>query len=498
MRYLVTCYLTIFLSSGAIAQNKIFTETDEIGATVLEITNEKIKYKRTDNPGPVYSISTKKARLLFNEHGGFLLPQLLDSISNDLLPVAVAAFTNYRSDANDTLDKVYTTQHKLLKCQVLGEEDKTIKVLLNEIELQLDKSSIALIIYKTNKHRLFSQLGVVSDVLHQPFRQRMSEELAKAKSSSQSLAINKVAKDIPPKEKQRTTIPATTPLQASMVPVSTGSASIPIVTAGNRPSDSKPQANDAAKVAAKEKAALAAIEKAKQDSLNAVNALARAEEKRRTDSLASVLAELKKLKADSLAKAQAEFRRYSNTMASALSLLNEKKYAEAREQYILAAGIKPDEQEPATRIASIDKTLQQLAVEIALANRYDSLVAIADSGIASSNWNIALVHYSLASEIKPEEYYLKKQLSFVKKEIEVQEAEEKAKEEARIKKERKDKYDGAMKRADQALKEKKYEVALEEFNEALKINPNDEYAKAKVEALTYQLNKQKENAEKHK
>ncbi|MEO6454154.1 MAG: hypothetical protein ABIN97_08790, partial [Ginsengibacter sp.] len=52
-------------------------------------------------------------------------------------------------------------------------------------------------------------------------------------------------------------------------------------------------------------------------------------------------------------------------------------------------------------------------------------------------------------------------------------------------------YSSALMRADKAVADKKYDDAKSAYNEALSIHPENEYAKKRLEIVSYQLEKEK-------
>ena len=131
----------------------------------------------------------------------------------------------------------------------------------------------------------------------------------------------------------------------------------------------------------------------------------------------------------------------------------------------------------------------------AISNRFDSLIVIADSQSLIKDWYASVENYKKALELKPSDYYLQKQIKYLSSEILQKETEERINEEIRKKKEMELKYQNALTKADEAVKNKKYEEALSFYNEALSIHPENDYAKSRAKIMEFQVSQLKKSTE---
>ena len=163
--------------------------------------------------------------------------------------------------------------------------------------------------------------------------------------------------------------------------------------------------------------------------------------------------------------------KYVNLISYADEQFSTGKYPEARNNYVNASQLKPDEAYPKERIAEIDKRMAEqkvVAEKIAKTNEeYNNLIAQADAQFKSKAYAQAKTLYNQASAVKPEETYPKSQI------VEIDNLLAKAADEER-------QYNQAIATADGHFNANKYAEAISAYNQALAIRPNEAYPKQKI------------------
>lgn len=189
-KYTYLIYAFCLLSLSSYEQDKIYLESGLKEGKVFEINEEKIKYSNPLNPGPVYSVSRNKTKLLFNSQGIFLVIGKLDPTSQQSAEL-INRFINYNSSIKPEGDKIITLLKKELKCDILKEDDNAVYININEVELKIEKNTIAAILYKNGQHKVFGDIEAVADILY-TFQEKYLPPVSKpAISSMTNSSINK-------------------------------------------------------------------------------------------------------------------------------------------------------------------------------------------------------------------------------------------------------------------------------------------------------------------
>jgi len=184
---------------------------------------------------------------------------------------------------------------------------------------------------------------------------------------------------------------------------------------------------------------------------------------------------------DDIAKQKLIDQKYQAAIANADKLLDAKTYETARAAYVEASGLKPAEQYPKDKIALIDKTLADITQKKEVDAAFKTSVAKADELLAAKSFEPARAEYQNASSLKPDEEYPKTKIAAIDKilaDIKVFE----------------DKYKGAIATGDSAFNNKSYAQAKSAFQGALQMKPSEKYPKdriAEIEKLQVELSKQK-------
>lgn len=204
-----------------------------------------------------------------------------------------------------------------------------------------------------------------------------------------------------------------------------------------------------------------------------------ASEKAKSDSI-SAIAELKK--------------KYALVMSKAKSYYLKQDMENAKIEYTEALRLKPLETEPKDQLKAIEDKLKALAKADEVNNRYDQKIALGDSLLIAKAYENAIDVYKEALTIKPNQYYPQKQITYSTSEIrnlQKEKADQAKLELYQKQKESDQKFSDALKRADQAVMEKNYGIAKAAYMDALSIRPDYDYAKKRLEIISYQLEKEK-------
>ena len=217
------------------------------------------------------------------------------------------------------------------------------------------------------------------------------------------------------------------------------------------------------------------------------------------------IAEIEKLLADVAAKEAAEKEKlakekelndkYNAAMAKGDKALAAKTYDAAKTAYNEALAVKPNEQLPKDKLASIDKILADLAAKDAaekerqakekeINEKYAAAVAKADKAFAAKSYDEAKIGYNEALSIKSTEAYPKTKIAEIDKAI-ADAAAKDAAEKARLAKEKEiaEKYAAAISKGDAAFSSKDYANAKAAFNEATTLKASEQYPKDKIKEI---------------
>ncbi len=205
------------------------------------------------------------------------------------------------------------------------------------------------------------------------------------------------------------------------------------------------------------------------------------------------LAAKEKAKKDSIAAVAELKKKYTLVMSKANSYYLKKDLANAQIEYTEALRLKPSEAEPKMQLKIIQDKLDAIDKANEITNRYDQKIALGDSLLIAKSYQTAIEAYKEALIIKPGQYYPQKQITYSNAEIRnlQKEKEDLAKLELYQKQKESDqKFRDALKRADQAVTEKNYALAKTAYTDALAIRPDHDYAKQRLDIVTYQLEKE--------
>jgi tetratricopeptide (TPR) repeat protein len=163
---------------------------------------------------------------------------------------------------------------------------------------------------------------------------------------------------------------------------------------------------------------------------------------------------------------------YKGVVAQADNLFGQKKYTEAKSQYQKASGILPEKDYPKQQINKIDVLLAGIAKKEAQLRaqlqQYNDKIAEADKLFNSKNYQDAISAYMDAKMIKPDETYPDGQVAKINNIIKQNAAKLKAD------------YDNAIAKGDNFKNSKDYTNALQQYNIALNLMPDEFLPKQKI------------------
>ena len=169
---------------------------------------------------------------------------------------------------------------------------------------------------------------------------------------------------------------------------------------------------------------------------------------------------------------------YKSAIQSGDSLFVLKSYEPARAKFESAVALKPGERYPRQKIADIDAILtEQQKVRIAaevMRKAYDEAIRRADGEFAEKQYTSARFTYKEALAIFPDENYPKEQI---------------AKIDLLLEQEKEAAFKAAIASGDQLFQAENYSESKSKYNDALKIKPEDAYAKSQIAKITALLEK---------
>ncbi|MEI7898102.1 MAG: hypothetical protein WCJ26_13770 [bacterium] len=174
-----------------------------------------------------------------------------------------------------------------------------------------------------------------------------------------------------------------------------------------------------------------------------------------------------------IAKQKALDDEYAATIANGDKLLLEKSYEPAKTAYQQAVALKGAEQYPKTKIAEIEKLLNDAARLKAIDDQYQAAIAGADKLLLAKSYDLAKAAFTDAGRIKPAEQYPKDKIMEIDG-ILAGIAKQKALDEQ---------YKVILAKADQLLAANAYDKAKGEYANALNLKPAEQYPKDKTAAI---------------
>lgn len=189
---------------------------------------------------------------------------------------------------------------------------------------------------------------------------------------------------------------------------------------------------------------------------------------------------------EGLANQKALDEKYQSVVVAADKLFSSKSYDLAKEEYLKAAALKPNESYPGDKIAAIDKIYLEIAEKARMMEeQYRLSIKTADSLLLAKSYPAAKVQYQLALKIKPSEPYPVTKIA---------EAESAMGELAKLK-QMDDQYQALMDNSAKLLSEKKLTLAKSGYLEAAAMKPSELLPKeklAEIDSMLQEMARQKE------
>jgi len=160
---------------------------------------------------------------------------------------------------------------------------------------------------------------------------------------------------------------------------------------------------------------------------------------------------------------------YIGLILEADKQMQDKKYMEARQNYLTALGANPGARYPTKKVAEIDVILLAGAENGEEDATYMTLIKAADTDRDDQRIKQAKSNYELALKVKPEEAYPKEQIELMEALLA-----------NRVVTAKNGAYLALLAEADQAMKNKDFVKAREKYIAALRADPNAEYPNGKI------------------
>jgi hypothetical protein len=151
--------LLFFITSHTVAQDKIYFESGSVTCRVLQISTSIVSYTEPGNTANKISVPLDRVAMLFNERGQYLIPKSGERGPDRLLK-QIAYFLD-SSQAPIEIDRIFTTDSRKLEGDIISEDRRFIYLGSGQVE----KRSIAAIIYKNGSHKLMISALKASTIL---------------------------------------------------------------------------------------------------------------------------------------------------------------------------------------------------------------------------------------------------------------------------------------------------------------------------------------------
>ncbi len=172
--------------------------------------------------------------------------------------------------------------------------------------------------------------------------------------------------------------------------------------------------------------------------------------------------------------------KYNSLIKEADRLLDSKNLEVAKQKYEEALTIKQEDY-PQSKIEEINAELEKLAQlekeKAEQQKQYNDAIARADKSFAGNNLEDAKSGYQEALEIFPKEAYPKQKIAEIEKIM----ADQLAKSEAE--KAINEKYNALITQADESFENSEYQNSISKYKEALTVKPNESYPKSKINEI---------------
>ncbi|MGM0497141.1 MAG: hypothetical protein ACQESJ_04440 [Bacteroidota bacterium] len=183
-----------------------------------------------------------------------------------------------------------------------------------------------------------------------------------------------------------------------------------------------------------------------------------------------------------LAEKEQKEKKYANLIDDGDKAFQEENYQDAKNDYVSARELKPQENYPQQQIDKIDKILDERKAE---QEKYEKNIEKADEAFQAENYNDAKSLYSEALFIKPKEQYPKDQINKIDQILSQRQAKE-------------ENYENTIEQADNYFEEENYKLAKDSYQEALSIKSSEQYPEDQISKIDKILEKEAQKAEEYK
>ncbi|MBE0650272.1 MAG: hypothetical protein IH595_05465 [Bacteroidales bacterium] len=196
------------------------------------------------------------------------------------------------------------------------------------------------------------------------------------------------------------------------------------------------------------------------------------------------IASIHKILSDSVKQRQIN-EQFAQQMQQGNLLKDGKQWTDAKKAFEKALTLKPNASEPQQAIAEVDSILQQIEDQKKINLAYSTAITKGDSLLARKSYQSALEAFKKASDLKPLETDPKQKIELINQTLGAIEQQ----------KEVDEKYTVTVKQADSLMNQKSYELALKEYQSASGLKQNENYPKEKIKevnTILLQMEKEKE------
>lgn len=186
-----------------------------------------------------------------------------------------------------------------------------------------------------------------------------------------------------------------------------------------------------------------------------------------------------------LIRAKEDEAKYNQLIQAADAMYKQKSFRSARDNYLEASKLKPNEQYPKDKIKELEDGIKKEEDAAAKKQQYEKLLAEGDQLVKEEKWEDAKGKFDEALKIEPASTYAKGQLELIAKKI----AEEKAE------KEKQEKIAKLLQEAETAYTAQTYDVALAKYKEVITLDNANTVAPPKITEIEQLLADEAKNKE---
>lgn len=191
--------------------------------------------------------------------------------------------------------------------------------------------------------------------------------------------------------------------------------------------------------------------------------------------------ETTKIRLAELNAAKLKEQNYKAAIAKGDAAFTAKDYTASIKGYEEALDIKEGELYPQERIKMANAELFKISKAKETDDKYKGILVVADTAFGQQKWAESITSYKEALTVKPGESYPTGK---------IKEAEAKIAEIEKAKQIREAKYVGLINKADSAFTKQSYQVAKNYYSEAIRVKPNEQYPKDRLEAADAKLDEE--------